>query len=78
MVGLIGQTLTYVPLLGVSKALKVLGSFGGTAEELEEVLDLIAQGKINPQVTTRSMEELPRVLEDMDSGRLIGRAVLLP
>lgn len=78
MVGLIGQDPKYVPMLGVVKALKVLGSYNGTAEELEEVLALLAKGKINPMVNTRPMYELPNVLDDMDHGRLQGRVVLLP
>ncbi|GAB7341067.1 hypothetical protein MBLNU457_7387t1 [Dothideomycetes sp. NU457] len=78
MVGLIGQIPTYHPMLGVTKALKVLGSYSGISEELEEVLELLAQGKINPMVSTRSMDELPQVMDDMNHGRFQGRVVLLP
>lgn len=78
MVGLIGQSATYLPILAITKSLKVLGSYNGTAEELEEVLELLAQGKINPMVRTQPMDELPRVLDDMNHGRLHGRVVLLP
>jgi len=65
-------------MLGVVKALKVLGSYNGTPEELKEVLELLAQCKINPMVSTKPMDELPRVLDDMEHGRFQGRIVLLP
>lgn len=56
-----------------------LGSYSSTMADLARAVALAENGKLTPVVTRRaSLEEAPEVLRDLDAGRIVGRAVLLP
>lgn len=63
--------------IAMSKELKILCSWNGTHTELREALDLMAKGVIRPQITTDNIRTMPRVLEDLNQGKIKGRRVLL-
>jgi propanol-preferring alcohol dehydrogenase len=52
--------------------------YAGTLDELYEVLELAQSGLIKPDVEKVSFENVLNSYERLDSGRLRGRAVLVP
>lgn len=63
--------------IGTRKRLSYIFSYGGQVKDLEEVLQLISEKVIKPQVETASLEDFPRVLKDLEAGRVKGRVALL-
>ncbi len=56
-----------------------LGSYSSTMADLARAVALAENGKLTPVVTRRaSLQEAADVLRDLDEGKIIGRAVLLP
>ncbi|TKA71467.1 hypothetical protein B0A55_07800 [Friedmanniomyces simplex] len=64
--------------VSVMNALTIKGSYSGTRKGLAECLDLMAKGVLKPLVETKSIEDLPSVLHDLDEGKVKSRMVLLP
>ena len=63
--------------IGTRKRLSYIFSYGGQVKDLEEVLQLISEKVIKPQVETASLEDFPRVLKDLEAGKVKGRVALL-
>ncbi|HZK31922.1 MAG TPA: zinc-binding dehydrogenase [Corynebacterium sp.] len=59
----------------ITKSVTLKGSVGGTKEDIAGVYENMAQGKMKPQVTTISFEEIPAGLEKLKNGEVIGRLV---
>jgi alcohol dehydrogenase, propanol-preferring len=56
-----------------------LGSYSSTMADLARAVALAENGKLTPVVTRRaSLEEAADVLHDLEAGKIVGRAVLLP
>ncbi len=56
-----------------------LGSYSSTMADLARAVALAENGKLTPVVTRRAaLEEAESVLHDLEAGRIVGRAVLLP
>ncbi len=56
-----------------------LGSYSSTMADLARAVALAENGKLTPVVTRHaSLEEAEDVLRDLEVGRIVGRAVLLP
>jgi propanol-preferring alcohol dehydrogenase len=62
---------------GTRKRLSYIFSYGGQVEDLKEVLDLIAQGVIRPQVQPGKLEDFPTVLKDLEDGKVEARVALV-
>lgn len=75
---MLGSEVSFRTASVVRKQLNVLGSYLGSGEDLEAVLNLIAQGKLVPQVATRSLKDFPTVLQNLHEGKYKGRIVLVP
>mgnify|MGYP001772619522 CR=1 FL=1 len=60
------------------KEIKIRGSVIGPRSDMNEVLALAARGKIRLKVTKFSLSEANEVLQKLKSGKIIGRAVLIP
>jgi D-arabinose 1-dehydrogenase-like Zn-dependent alcohol dehydrogenase len=75
--GLYGGELVH-PLPPIAqRAIAIVGSYVGNLQELKEVVALARKGKIKPApVETRPADEANRALEDLKSGRVVGRVVL--
>jgi propanol-preferring alcohol dehydrogenase len=59
----------------ILKQAQVLGSNGGNAEDIKAVYEFFATGKLNPQLTTITFEEIPDGLERLRRGEVKGRLV---
>ncbi len=56
-----------------------LGSYSSTMADLARAVALAENGKLTPVVTRRAgLEEAAAVLDDLEAGKIVGRAVLLP
>ncbi len=73
VVGLFGGQITIpLPLLTLTEK-KILGSYVGSLGEMEELMKLVAAGKIEPvEVESRNVSEANKTLEEMKNGELLG------
>jgi propanol-preferring alcohol dehydrogenase len=60
----------------VLKGLTVRGSIVGTRQDLEEALDFYARGLIHPTVSTRRLDEINTIFDEMKHGKIDGRVVI--
>ena len=60
----------------VLKRLTVRGSIVGTRQDMVEALDFYSRGLIHPTISTRSLEEINDVFDEMKKGAIDGRVVI--
>lgn len=60
----------------VLRGLTVRGSIVGTRQDMVEALEFFAAGKIHPTVSTRSLDEINDIFDEMEHGRIDGRVVM--
>jgi propanol-preferring alcohol dehydrogenase len=63
--------------IGIRKRLDIIFSYGGQRRDLEEALDLIAAKILDPMVAEGKLEDFPRILNDLEAGKVKGRISLL-
>lgn len=59
----------------ILKSVTLVGSQGGTIEDVVGVYDYFATGKIDPAVTEISFEDIPDGLQRLSDGKVVGRLV---
>jgi len=64
------------PMMMCLKKLNVVGSVVGTMKDVEEALDFTARGQVHPIITHGRLEDINRFCEEMNAGKLVGRAVI--
>lgn len=62
----------------VANELTIVGNLVGTHAELEELVGLAAAGKVTLRTRQYALDDINEAVDDLRSGRLVGRAVLLP
>ena len=76
----IGETAPLVPMgLVAAHEIEIYGSHGFAADDLPRLLDMVANGSINPSVLVEqevSLEEGAKALMDMDKGSPLGITVI--
>lgn len=77
-VGLGAPKVPFLPMVISSFEIRVQGSFWGTSLELKEVLQYIAEGKIQPQVDTGALGDVNHWIEELKQGKVKSRMALLP
>lgn len=78
-IGYSTDAFTVHPIQLVVFEQKVLGSVGATLQELHEAVDLVARGVVRTVVDrTMPLERFQEGLDLVESGEIVGRAVLLP
>lgn len=78
ILGLMGDSVRISPITTMRKDLTVKTSYWGTKNELEEVLQALSDGLLNPTIETRPMSQCGQVLADMHHGKLKHRVALIP
>ena len=76
-VGTLNHHNTVHMKLVIRKRIDILFSYGGQVEDLKEVLDLVSRGILNPMVINREVSEFPKLLKDLEAGRVLGRVAFL-
>jgi len=77
VVGLPAENICFPPILMAATEIRVQASAVGTREDVREVLELAAAGKIRCRVGTRPLSEANEALQQLRSGQVSGRLVLV-
>ncbi|MGH9801690.1 MAG: alcohol dehydrogenase catalytic domain-containing protein [Blastocatellia bacterium] len=76
IVGMAPEPISLSTVAMVSGEYRIVASAVGTRQDLREVLQLAAEGKVRCRIETRRFEEADAVLNEMQNGSLLGRVVL--
>lgn len=69
--------LSINPLDMIRKDPTIISSTVGTVEEMRELVQVAAEGKVKTHVSrVATLSELPKVLEELEKGAYLGRAIL--
>lgn len=60
----------------VLKGLTIRGSIVGTRQDMVEALDFYARGLIHPKISTRPLDDINDVFDELAAGRIDGRVVV--
>jgi propanol-preferring alcohol dehydrogenase len=70
-------TLALSPFELVYKNIHIIGSFTGNVEEMRELIQLAAEGKVKTHVgKTAGLSEINQVFEELEKGTYTGRAII--
>ncbi|MEU6577852.1 zinc-binding dehydrogenase [Streptomyces sp. NPDC046805] len=75
LVGLGAAQFTIPSMLFVSQRVHFVGSWGGTKQDIVDVLDLMSAGRFDIPATVVGFNEIGQSLQDMAAGRLLGKVV---
>jgi alcohol dehydrogenase, propanol-preferring len=79
MVGLFGGEGKFALPVFPLKSVEISGNFTGTIQDLGDMVQLVSRGVINPVVSQESpLVDANDVIQKLTSGRIQGRAVLVP
>jgi len=76
-VGLPAENICFPPIMMAAAEVRIQASAVGTRQDLREVLAMAAAGKIRCQVGTRPLSEANQALDQLRSGQVSGRIVLV-
>lgn len=76
IVGMAPEPVPLSTVAMVSGEYRIVASAVGTREDLRELLELAAQGKVRCRIGTCGMDDVNSVLDEMKHGRLVGRVVM--
>ena len=74
VVGMPAEDLTFQAIR--MREITITSTATGTRDDLREVLELAAAGKIACRIETRPLDQINETLDDMRNGRITGRVVL--
>jgi D-arabinose 1-dehydrogenase-like Zn-dependent alcohol dehydrogenase len=75
LVGLGVAEFTVPSMLFVSQQVHFVGSWGGTKQDIVEVLDLMSAGRFDIPATIIDFDQIGQSLQDMAAGKLLGKVV---
>lgn len=79
VVGLVGGQLAVPAPTFPLKSITVQGSFTGSLTEFRQLVSLMQIHGLPPlPIDKRALDQAPVVLDDLEGGRILGRAVLIP
>jgi propanol-preferring alcohol dehydrogenase len=76
VVGMTPEPISVSTVAMVSGEFRIVASAVGTRQDLKEVLDLAAAGKLQCRFETRPLSEINRIFDAMRDGKISGRIVL--
>ena len=62
----------------ILKKVTLIGSNGGTKQDIEGLYELLSAGDLDPVTTDISLEDIPEGLDKLRRGEVIGRLVAVP
>lgn len=74
VVGMPAEDLSFPAIM--MREIRIMSAATGTREDMREVLELAAAGRVKCQVETRRLEQINEVFEDMRAAKITGRVVL--
>ena len=78
VVGLPAENISFPPILMAALEVHIHASAVGTREDLCNVLNMAAAGKLRCSISTRPLSEVNSVLEELRQAKISGRIVLTP
>jgi alcohol dehydrogenase, propanol-preferring len=78
VVGLPSESICFPPILMAASEVRIQASSVGTRQDLRELLEMAAAGKVRCQVAKRPLTEVNKVLAELREGAVAGRIVLVP
>ncbi|KAJ7091815.1 GroES-like protein [Mycena epipterygia] len=76
--GMTSETLEFSTLDTLTYNLTIVTPQYGSRHDLEAILELYAKGAVTPVVSSYPLREVNKVLDDLRSGRVLGRTVVIP
>jgi len=73
-----GGTVSLPTIEIISREINVIGNLVGTYTDLVELMTLTAQGKVTLHTAVYPLEAANDAIADLESGRLVGRGILVP
>jgi NAD+-dependent secondary alcohol dehydrogenase Adh1 len=73
-----GGTLEVPTMRIILTEINFIGNLVGSFNDLVELMTLAAQGKVRLHTTTYPLDDINTAIDDLDSGRLRGRGILVP
>lgn len=77
LVGMNKLTTTIEVTDFITGSKKLIASNGGTAEDIADIYDLMAAGKLEPVLTEISFDDIPEGIEKLKRGEVTGRLVAI-
>jgi propanol-preferring alcohol dehydrogenase len=68
--------ISFAPIMMAAKEIHVQASAVGTRQDVEETLAMAAAGKLHCQLSTRRLDEINTIFDEMKAGKIAGRVVL--
>lgn len=59
----------------ITKQATLVGSNGGTKQDIEDIFKLMADGSVNPKITEITFDEIPKGIEMLEQHKVAGRLV---
>jgi propanol-preferring alcohol dehydrogenase len=78
VVGLPSESICFPPILMAALEIRIRASSVGTRQDVRELLEMAAMGKVRAQTITRPLTEANEVLTELRAGKVTGRVVLTP
>jgi NAD+-dependent secondary alcohol dehydrogenase Adh1 len=73
-----GQDIVVPTIDVISREISFIGNLVGTYTDLEDLMTLTAQGRVNLHTSTYPLDAINDAMADLDGGRLQGRGILVP
>ena len=73
-----GENIDVPTIDVISTEINFIGNLVGSYTDLQELMTLAAQGAVTLHTTTYPLEDFQRALDDLDAGKVRGRAILVP
>ena len=73
-----GENIDVPTIDVISTEINFIGNLVGSYNDLQELMTLAAQGKVTLHTTKYRLEDFQQALDDLDAGRVRGRAILVP
>ncbi|AFR50216.1 NAD(P)-dependent alcohol dehydrogenase [Gordonia sp. KTR9] len=73
-----GENIDVPTIDVISTEINYIGNLVGSYNDLGELMDLAARGKVTLHTSTYALDDFQQALDDLDAGRVRGRAILVP
>lgn len=73
-----GENIDVPTIDVISTEINFIGNLVGSYNDLHELMTLAAQGKVTLHTTKYPLQSFQQALDDLDAGRVRGRAILVP
>jgi NAD+-dependent secondary alcohol dehydrogenase Adh1 len=73
-----GENIDVPTIDVISTEINFIGNLVGSYNDLQELMVLAAQGKVTLHTSKYPLDEFQRAIDDLDAGRVRGRAILIP